>query len=117
MPPATVVTHVPTATSRVRRRGYDQAELLARQLAQDLKLPYASLLIRDGQSRQVGATRQARLAQLTHAFRIPKHFPQNVSILLVDDVVTTGATIETAARILRAAGAKSVSAAVFAQKE
>lgn len=117
LPEDTVVVHVPTANSRVRQRGYDQAQLIAKALAGRQQLPYQALLRRRGKTRQVGANRQERLAQLQQAYYCPR--PSLVvgrKILLVDDVLTTGATIETAARVLRQNGAKSVRAALFAQK-
>ncbi len=112
-----VVVHVPTATARVRQRGYDQAQLIAREFARARGLPYQPLLRRLGKTRQVGANRQERLKQLQAAYYCP--WPQKVegkSIVLVDDVLTTGATIETAAQVLIKAGATEVRAATFAQK-
>jgi ComF family protein len=116
MLPNVVLVHVPTATSRVRARGYDQARLLARELSRRTGLPHQTLLARAGQVRQVGAGRTARLQQLRQAFRpvrpaaiIGRH------VVLVDDVLTTGATLEMAAQALRRAGAAQVSAVVFAQ--
>lgn len=111
------IVHVPTATQRVRQRGYDQAQLIARDLAQLKTLPYLPLLRRHGKTRQVGANRQVRLRQLQHAYYCPR--PDRAlgkKILLIDDVLTTGATIETAAKVLKAAGAKEVAAVLFAQK-
>ena len=111
-----LVVPVPTATSRVRQRGYDQAKLLARELSQNKGLMYFDCLRRHGQSHQVGASRQLRLTQLRSAFRVRKpRMVQGAHILLVDDVLTTGATLEAAASTLRAAGAGVVEAAVFAQ--
>ncbi len=113
-----IVTHVPTATSRIRQRGYDHAVLLARALAREQKLPYAPLLLRQGKTRQVGASRKQRLGQLDGSFRPIKSEPlKGAHILLVDDIVTTGGTLEAAARCLKQAGAKQVDAVVFAQKE
>jgi ComF family protein len=114
---ATVITFVPTATSRVRQRGYDQAHLLAKELSRLTKRKTKPLLGRLGQTRQVGATRKQRLVQLQNAFfaRNSKAI-KGAHILLVDDVLTTGATLEAAAKTLRQTGAKSVSAVVFAQK-
>jgi competence protein ComFC len=118
LPPDTVVTHIPTATSRHRQRGYDQAELLASQLAKKHDLRHAALLARIGQTRQVGAKREQRLLQLEQAFRIQsRHLVKNTSVLLIDDITTTGATIEAAASVLKNAGAKTINAAVFAQKQ
>ncbi|MEO5627551.1 MAG: phosphoribosyltransferase family protein [Candidatus Saccharimonadales bacterium] len=112
-----VVVHVPTVAQRVRQRGYDQAQLIARELARSRHLPYQSLLRRHGKTRQVGANRQERLQQLQHAYYCPN--PQLVAgkkVLLVDDVLTTGATIEVASRVLKENGAKEVRAVLFAQK-
>lgn len=107
---------VPTATSRMRRRGYDQATLLARALARHTKTPYATALRRLGQHHQVGASRQQRITQLQSAYRCVR--PSAVEgrhVVLIDDVLTTGATLEAAAKVIKAAGAKRVSGLVFAQ--
>jgi len=110
-----LVTHLPTATSRVRMRGYDQAGLIAKHIAGRLELPYDSLLTREGQSRQVGQKRSSRQGQMAGAF-VPNKVGriQGKHILLIDDVLTTGATLEAAGLVLREAGAARVSAAVFA---
>lgn len=116
-PTETILCHVPTANVRVRQRGYDQARLIARHLARRRGLAYRALLRRRGAARQLGASRQQRLAQLQDAFWCPHPvLVQRRTILLVDDVLTTGASFETAARVLRAAGAGVVYAAAFAQK-
>jgi len=111
-----VLVPVPTATSRIRARGYDHARLLTRVLAHRTSLPYRLLLARSGQAHQVGASRAGRLNQLQGTFR-PVHTEQikGRHVVLVDDVLTTGASLETAARTLRRAGAASVSAIVFAE--
>jgi ComF family protein len=116
LPDDVVFVHVPTATSRVRTRGYDHAALLARQLGRLHGAPVRTLLARVGQAHQVGASRAERLRQLQGAFRavrletiVGRH------IVLVDDVLTTGATLEIAARVLKKAGAAKVDAVVFAQ--
>jgi ComF family protein len=111
-----VLVPIPTATSRVRQRGYDQAELLGRAMSRHTGLPYRILLQRHGQSRQVGTTKAERSEHLAKAFRVPT--AQAVAgkhIVLVEDVLTTGATLESAARALKRAGAKRVDAIVFAQ--
>lgn len=112
-----IVTHIPTATSRVRKRGYDHAELIARALAGQLGLQHETLLYRITQTRQVGSRRTERIKQMEQAFVCKD--AQKVAkrqILLVDDLTTTGATLEAAARCLKTQGARAVSAAVFAQK-
>lgn len=110
------VVPVPTAATRVRQRGYDQATLLARELAKRRGFSCRNLLRRYGKTHQVGARRSQRLKQMHGAFRVsklghatPKH------VLLIDDVLTTGATLEAAAAALRTAGVQRVSALVYAQ--
>jgi ComF family protein len=113
----TIVTFVPTATSRRRQRGYDQAELIARQFAKLLGVQFRPLLFRNGQSRQVGAGKDVRKKQLAHAFRTRNAEEiKGSTVLLMDDIVTSGATLEAAARVLKLGGAKRIDAIVFAQK-
>jgi ComF family protein len=110
-----LIAHLPTAADRIRERGYDQAALIARAFSRELGRPHLPLLARTGSQRQLGQSRTIRKQQLEAAFR-PLHADlfRGKHILLVDDVLTTGATCEAAARVLRQAGAKRVSAAVFA---
>lgn len=111
-----LITYVPTASSRRRLRGFDQSALLAKELAKIRKYNYASLLARQTQIRQLGSSREERKRQLKGAFRpINKHFIAGRHILLVDDVVTTGATIEACTKELLKAGALQVNAIVFAR--
>jgi ComF family protein len=114
----TVVVPVPTATDRRRRRGYDQATLIARALARRQDLAHVPCLRRLGRAHQVGAGRAQRLAQLAGAFVVVR--PDRIRgkhVVLVDDVITTGATFEAAARALHQAGAARVSAVTFARAE
>ena len=116
VPPGALFVAVPTATSRVRQRGYDQAALLANELCVSLGSAKRDVLARVGQAHQVGAGRKERLEHLQGAFRVTR--PKEVAgkhIILVDDVLTTGATLETAARVLKQSGAKRVDAIVFSQ--
>jgi len=112
-----LITNVPTATSRIRQRGYDQAALLASALASQRGLAYKPTLAKTNQLRQVGASRQQRQTQSGVSFRVTS--PKSVlgrHILLVDDVLTTGASLEACAKLLIQKGALSVRAAVFAHK-
>lgn len=114
--PETMIVPVPTANVRVRQRGFDHAVLIAKALSQQKAVHNAPILKRTGSSRQVGAKREQRLRQLTNAFWVSNPaMIHKKHIVLVDDVVTTGATLETVAGVLKKAGAASVSAVVFAQ--
>ena len=110
------MTYVPTAHGRVRVRGYDQARLLAKALARRRGWQYQALLSRTGSGRQVGSTRQQRFTQLETAFKLDSSRKAiEGHILLVDDVLTTGASVEAASSVLKSAGAKTIDVAVFAQ--
>lgn len=115
-PEDTVVTYVPTATRRVRVRGYDQTRCIARELARLRGLRCRRLLIRYGQTRQVGASRAERVRQAADNYGSIST-PGIRSVLLVDDILTTGATLEAAAHVLKDSGIKHVYGAVFAQKQ
>jgi ComF family protein len=107
-----VVTWAPTSAHRRRQRGFDQAELVARQVARQLGRPCRRLLERaPDPTPQTGRDRAERL----HGpdFRAHPAVPA-VHILLVDDVVTTGATLRAAAAVLRRAGAIDVTPAAVA---
>jgi ComF family protein len=112
-----VIVPVPTASSRIRQRGFDHSAHLARQVAIRLHCQFSNALIRLGQTRQVGAERTVRLHQPFDNYLVRyRHLVEGQNILLVDDVVTTGATLRAATRALRAAGAARVDALVFAKK-
>jgi ComF family protein len=113
--PGAVLTHIPTATSRVRMRGYDQAALIAQSLARLSGARYVPLLARTGQQRQVGAARHERLSQQRYIYRpINMNLVRDSPIFLIDDVLTTGATMDAATLALRQAHATDVHALVFA---
>jgi len=112
------VTAVPLAGAKLRTRGYNQSGLLARQVADRLALPFEPLWlrrVREGQ-RQVGQSKAARLAQTQGAFVASPH-AHGKTILLVDDVRTTGATLSAAALALEQAGALAVYQLVLAEAD
>jgi ComF family protein len=117
LPSSTLVTFVPTATSRVRQRGYDQTQLIAKAFARHRSLQCAPLLVRYGQSRQVGSDRKHRFDQAAKNYGPLKNIATSTDVLLIDDILTTGATLESAAKLLKQAGAKTINAAIFAQKQ
>lgn len=111
-----LVTYLPTANARVRSRGYDQTALIARAFARRMGLPCVPLLARLGDGRQVGQNRNARKQQAALMFRpIRAEELKKREIIIIDDVLTTGATCEAAARVLKDAGARQVHAIVFAR--
>lgn len=101
-----VVTWAPTSNARRHRRGFDQAELVARRVALQLGVPCRRLLRREGATTpQTGLDRATRLHGPAFAAS-----PAAVGrrVLVIDDVVTTGSTLRSAAQALRAAGAVDV---------
>ena len=107
---ATAVTWVPARSADRRRRGFDHAEVLARGVASALGLPAVHALSRRGvQADQAGLDRPARAANVGGAFVASRRL--DGPVLLVDDLVTTGATAAACAVALRAAGASAVALA------
>ncbi len=114
---SSLIIPVPTATSRLRRRGYDHTELIAARISRVIGAVKVSALVRLSQTSQVGSRRSLRVSQLKGAYRIARPGSLvDAHVLLVDDVVTTGSTLEAAAACLKAEGVKTVDAIVFAQR-
>lgn len=114
---AEIVVPVPLHPQRVVERGFDQAALLAKPVARRLRVPWGiATLARTKQTpKQATLDRAARLANVTNAFVVVR--PEAVAgraVLLIDDVCTTGATLDACASALSCAGAKVVSALVIA---
>lgn len=116
LPPTTIVVSVPTIPSHIRQRGYDHAALLAKAFARQRKLIYRPYLRRKTTTSQRGAARVQRVAQAKEAFTATASLSPNHPYLLIDDVVTTGATLSYAAEALRKAGAKEVWVAAIARQ-
>lgn len=106
-----VVTWAPTSTARVRRRGVDQSELLARRLAKEFGVPCRRLLIKTSTNVQTGASRDQRLRGSVYSAR---KLRVNSHVMIVDDVVTTGTTLRCAAEALHKAGVRQVTCVAVA---
>lgn len=112
-----LLTWVPVSAKRRRQRGYDQAELLAKRVASELGIPCVQALQKirhnSAQSGQSGAA--ARKANVLGVYRaVQTEKIKEKRILLIDDVITTGATLSECSKVLRLAGAKEVSCAALA---
>ncbi len=114
------ITWAPLSRRRLRSRGYDQARLLAEAVAGRRGIPCEQLLekTRDTRAQSGLKGREARRKNASGVYRALD--PAQVAgkrILLVDDIVTTGETLMECARVLNAAGAKSVTAVTVARKK
>lgn len=113
--PGTLIIPLPTATNRVRQRGYDQSALLAQDLAKLRGIKITRSIARAKNIRQVGASRKQRFEQARLAYMLTK--PKTLrgkKVWLVDDICTTGASLSAAARLVKAAGANEVHGVVVA---
>ncbi len=108
---------VPLHRSRLRQRGYDQALELAKPLARALQLPLLgnTLHRRRTTSAQSRLDAEARRRNLRDAFAVARDAALPAHVVLLDDVMTTGATLHAAARALRDAGVRRVDAWVCAR--
>jgi ComF family protein len=112
---------VPVHAERARRRGYDQAVLLATEVSRRLRLPWLAALERSRNTPpQFDLGRRARRANVAGAFAVRGSWEATQVhgrwIVLVDDVVTTGSTLVACADALLAAGAAAVSAVTVARE-
>lgn len=108
------LTFVPATAAAYRRRGFDHMELVARPLSRELELPLADVLVRPRAADQRELGRAERAANLAGTIRVTQDVC-GLDLLLVDDVCTTGASLNEAARALLAHGASSVTACAFAR--
>jgi len=117
LPPGAVLVPVPLGRRRRISRGYDQAALLAGHLARASGRPRLLGALRRQRETppQVGRTRAERARNVAGAFVPGGRRVAGLDVVLVDDVVTTGATADAAAAALRAAGARSVTVVALAR--
>ncbi len=114
---ADIITWVPLSAQRKRKRGYDQAKLLAEPLAEYIDVPCVPLLkkIRNNPAQSGAASVEDRHRNVKGAYRYAGAGAlDGKRIILVDDVVTTGSTLEECARVLKENGAGQILALTFA---
>ncbi len=110
------VTFVPMHRRRQKERGYNQAELLAREVARGLDLEVLAALTRPHPGKtQAGLDLRSRLHNVRGAFEVREALKGRPHLLLVDDVMTSGFTLSEAARALKRAGAGRVACCVLAR--
>jgi ComF family protein len=115
-----VITWVPLSRKRKRTRGYDQARLLAEALAAGSSIPCSGLLVkqREAAPQSGSGGREERKANIRDAYRTKNEIDiRGKTVLLVDDIVTTGATLEECAAVLSSAGAACIKAVTIARTE
>ncbi len=123
LPDNTIITNVPLHSRKYRERGFDQTQLLAKKLATTINLPYKPLLVRIKKTKvQAKLTKVERQQNVHSAFALNKKLIQfgdksTPTILLIDDVATTGATLNEAARVLKDAGFTKIICLVLAKNE
>ena len=106
-----LIVPIPLSSPKLRKRGYNQAEILAKSLAKKFNFPVKNLLKRIKETKtQVGLSNVQRKINVKEAFEFINHQSaiKNQNLLLVDDVATTGSTLLEATKILKKAGAKKV---------
>ena len=109
-----VLVPIPATVSHVRQRGFDQSVLITRHVSKLSGIPWLHALARSGSKHQLGANREQRTRQLQTAIRVTS-MVSGRNIVLIDDVLTTGSSMDVAAKALRAAGAAQVCGVAFAQ--
>lgn len=112
-----MVIPVPLHKKRLKARGYNQVERFGREIAKDLKIPYNDdvLLKRSFSGTQTIKARLARWGNIEETFVLAKPEKiKNKHVLLVDDLITTGATLEACAAVLQEAGKVKISVATMA---
>ncbi len=104
------VTIMPSDPARIRNRGFDHTAIIGREVARLLNIDYSRLLVRRKKHHQVGQNRELRLNQAKNAYFATRSL-SGKSVLLLDDVITSGATMLAGAQALVDTGHKVYAAA------
>ncbi len=114
-----IITPVPLHRNRIWARGFNQADILAREIAKLLGVNFANLLIRSKNTKpQFGLSRNLRRQNVDGIFRFnlkKTAIIKNKTIVLIDDVIATGSTLKECAKVLKNNGAKEIWALVLAR--
>lgn len=110
-----IITCVPMHKKRLKKRGYNQAELLAKECAEIMNIPYCDTLEKHRENLEQHSIKASQRADnVKGVYRIiDKELVENKNILIIDDIITTGNTLGECARILTKSGCNSVSCAVL----
>ncbi len=102
-----LITAVPTAPKRLKKRGYNQAELISKEISAKTNIPYKNVLVRLKETKTTLLNKDERSSALKDEYSFSEVL-NGETVLLVDDVCTTGATLRQCAKMLKKAGAKEV---------
>lgn len=116
LPEGIIITNIPTIQKHIRQRGYDHTKQIAKRLAKIRKLKYQEVLSRKDSLVQHQASRKQRIQQVEGIFQA-KNIQKSKIYLLIDDICTTGSSLEAGAKALLDAGAKEVWVAVIARQK
>lgn len=103
----TLIVPVPSSKTRLKKRGYNHAELIAKELSRLTYIPYDNILIRLNDMKTANLKKRERTDSVKDQFDFRKSVFDE-TILLVDDICTTGATLRECAKVLMKAGAKEI---------
>ncbi|MBA4419738.1 MAG: hypothetical protein C0391_01170 [Anaerolinea sp.] len=105
-----LIVPVPLGRARLKERGYNQAAMIAYPIALKSRIPYHSRILKRSRETisQVDLSAENRKVNVKDAFHADTNMVEGRSVLVVDDIITTGATMEESARALKAAGATSI---------
>lgn len=118
LPDNTIITNIPLHLKKKKQRGFDQTEILAKNLSAKSQFIYLPLLQRVKLNKtQAQLNKQARLANVADIFQMNPKMPIETKnwVLLIDDIATTGATLNEATKILKLAGYQHIIALVLAK--
>ena len=108
-----VIVYVPQSKKKDFQRGYAPAQLLAEELARRFDLPVESPLVRVGEREQKYLTAQERRENAAANYKLRRNASLHGKVLLIDDLFTTGSTLDACAALLKTAGAEEVYTATF----